>query len=225
MTRLKLSQGAFDDAALTEAEKTRGRDFARDLSIRSLTRAWQILTKGLTEVQLAPRPIVAAEMLMVRLAYASDLPTPDEALRMLKDGAGGAAGGSRAIGAAGRRRRGRRVGGRGRAAHARGVFSLPRQGGAAPRPGPAPPRVAVQSLQQLVAIAQEKRDVLTATALRNDVRLVRLEDGVLEFGLTPKADPSIVQRSRASWRNGPAGAGCLALQRNRATRRSPRWRT
>jgi DNA polymerase III subunit gamma/tau len=190
VTRLKLSPGALDDSALTDDEKTRGQAFARDLSIRALTRAWQILTKGLTEVQLAPRPIVAAEMLMVRLAYAADLPTPDEALRMLKGAAGAVSAGTSAPAPRG--------GGGGAAAQAlaRPVLatSAPlRQPQAAPAAQPAP-RIHIDSLAQLVALATDKRDILTATALRSDVRLVRLEDGVLEFGLARSADPAIVQR-------------------------------
>ena len=78
---------AAKDPALTEAERARGADFAQKLSIRVLSRAWQILLKGVPEVQAAARPIAAAEMVLVRLAYAADLPTPDEALRALKDGA------------------------------------------------------------------------------------------------------------------------------------------
>ncbi|MBS1184376.1 MAG: dnaX 2, partial [Proteobacteria bacterium] len=86
VTRLKhLPEGAAD-LSLTEAERTRGRDFAEKLSVRVLSRAWQLLLKGIQEVQTAPRPLPTAEMVLVRLAYASDLPTPDEALRMLKDG-------------------------------------------------------------------------------------------------------------------------------------------
>ncbi|MFM9973751.1 MAG: DNA polymerase III subunit gamma/tau, partial [Beijerinckiaceae bacterium] len=88
VTRLKLAPGTQDDPSLSENEKTRGTAFARDLSIRVLTRAWQILSKGLQEAQLAPRPIVAAEMLLVRLAFAADLPTPDEALKTLREGRG-----------------------------------------------------------------------------------------------------------------------------------------
>ena len=53
--------------------------FAAQLSIRVLSRAWQILLKSVPEVQAAPRPLAAAEMVLVRLAYAADLPTPDEA--------------------------------------------------------------------------------------------------------------------------------------------------
>jgi DNA polymerase-3 subunit gamma/tau len=190
VTRLKLSPGTLDDSTLTDDEKARGQAFARDLSIRNLTRAWQVLTRGLTEVQLAPRPIVAAEMLMVRLAYASDLPTPDEALRMLKDGEGAAA----FPGAASAPRGG--GGGASAQAEARPVLaaSAPlRQ--AQPSTAAAPmARLSIASLPQLVALAKEKRDIQTETALRSDIRLVRLEDGVLEFGLARNADPSIVQR-------------------------------
>src|SRR5215213_8847301 len=86
VTRLKLVPDAMRDPALTEVERGRGGEFAAGLSIRTLSRAWQILLKGVPEVQAASRPVAAAEMVLVRLAYAADLPTPDEALRALKDG-------------------------------------------------------------------------------------------------------------------------------------------
>jgi DNA polymerase III subunit gamma/tau len=126
-------------------------------------------------------------MLMVRLAYASDLPTPDEALKMLKDGGGTISAGAPAPSPRG-------GGGAMAQAMARPVVAAANP---APRQLAAPaaaPRMRIDSLQQLVALAHEKRDILTATALRSDIRLVRLEDGVLEFGLTGGADPAIVQR-------------------------------
>ncbi|MCV6546989.1 MAG: DNA polymerase III subunit gamma/tau [Cohaesibacter sp.] len=83
VTRLKLTPDAHSDAAATESEKTRGRDFAQSLSVRVLSRAWQMLLKGLSEVQSSPRPLASAEMVLVRMAYVADLPTPDEALKML----------------------------------------------------------------------------------------------------------------------------------------------
>ena len=46
-----------------------------------LTRAWQLLLKGIDEVQQAPNAFEAAEMILVRLAYASTLPTPYELMR------------------------------------------------------------------------------------------------------------------------------------------------
>ena len=85
VTRLKLVPEAAGDPALTEVERVRGAAFAKTLSIRTLSRAWQILLAGKGEVEAAPRPVAAAEMVLVRLAYAADLPTPDEALRALKE--------------------------------------------------------------------------------------------------------------------------------------------
>ncbi|MGG3814278.1 DNA polymerase III subunit gamma/tau, partial [Methylorubrum rhodesianum] len=84
VTRLKLVPGAEADPTLSEAERVRGAQFAGRLPVRALSRAWQILLKALPEVQAAPRPLAAAEMAIVRLAYAADLPTPDEALRQLR---------------------------------------------------------------------------------------------------------------------------------------------
>src|SRR5678809_60128 len=74
--------------ALIEVERTRGRGFAEKLSIRVLSRTWQMLLKGITEVAAAGRPLAAAEMVLVRIAYAADLPTPDEVIRTLSDGSG-----------------------------------------------------------------------------------------------------------------------------------------
>ena len=78
-----------DDVSLTEAERTRGRAFAAKLSMRVLARTWQMLLKGIEEVAAAGRPLAAAEMVLVRIAYAADLPTPDEVIRSLGEGARG----------------------------------------------------------------------------------------------------------------------------------------
>ena len=83
VTRIKVAPALADDVALSESERTRGKDFAAKLSVRALSRMWQMLLKGINEVQGATRPAAAAEMILVRIAYAADLPTPDEALRAL----------------------------------------------------------------------------------------------------------------------------------------------
>ncbi len=85
VTRVKVAPALAEDASLTEQERTRGRDFAAKLSMRVLARTWQMLLKGIAEVQEAGRPLAAAEMVLVRIAYAADLPTPDEAIRLLAD--------------------------------------------------------------------------------------------------------------------------------------------
>ncbi len=107
LTRIKVVPGAADAFGVPELDRVRGRDMAgrlsmaalarRDmagrLSMAALARAWQMLLKGLGEVRLAPRPEQAAEMILVRLAYAAQLPTPAEALKALAqdDGAAPAA--------------------------------------------------------------------------------------------------------------------------------------
>jgi DNA polymerase-3 subunit gamma/tau len=83
LTRVRLVPEAAEDPGVPEAERVRGRDMAQGLSMPVLTRAWQMLLKGLGEVRIAPSPIQAAEMILVRLAYAADLPTPAEAVAAL----------------------------------------------------------------------------------------------------------------------------------------------
>ena len=84
---MKLAPNAAAQAAISETERVRGAAFAETLSLRVLSRAWQMLLKGIAEVAEAPRPLTAAEMVLVRLCHAADLPTPDEAIRVL-DGSG-----------------------------------------------------------------------------------------------------------------------------------------
>ena len=69
---------------LVKEERRRGGAFAETLSLPVLTRTWQLLVKGLSDVKDAPRPLQAADMVLVRLACAADLPTPDEARTYLE---------------------------------------------------------------------------------------------------------------------------------------------
>ncbi|HEX8829467.1 MAG TPA: DNA polymerase III subunit gamma/tau, partial [Xanthobacteraceae bacterium] len=85
VTRVKIVPALADDVSLTEAERVRGRAYAIKLSMRILARTWQMLLKGMSEVEAAGRPIDAAEMVLVRIAYAADLPTPDEVIRSLDE--------------------------------------------------------------------------------------------------------------------------------------------
>src|SRR3954466_4109014 len=88
VTRVKIVPATADNVAFGETERVRAREFAAKLSMRVLSRMWQMLLKGITEVQTAPRPAAAAEMVLVRIAYVADLPTPDEAVKMLEQNGG-----------------------------------------------------------------------------------------------------------------------------------------
>lgn len=171
------------DPAASEAERERGGDLAKNLSMAVLSRAWQILLKGLDEVKDAPRPLACAEMVLVRLAYAADLPTPDEALKKFlaapsappapRSAPGGGSGG-------------------GAMAQMRAAPRLAAQNFAAPAQAPeAGPTVALKNFGDLVALAGEKRDIQIKTALECEVRLTRFEPGVLEFSLAPGGAPTL----------------------------------
>jgi DNA polymerase-3 subunit gamma/tau len=84
VTRVKVVPAVAEDRSLAEMERKRARDFAATLSIPMLSRTWQMLFKGLAEVKDAPRPIAAAEMVLVRIAYAANLPSPEEVVRSLE---------------------------------------------------------------------------------------------------------------------------------------------
>jgi DNA polymerase-3 subunit gamma/tau len=84
VTRIKVVPTVADDLSLVEIERTRGRAFAQSLSMAVLARAWQMLLKGISEVEASSRPLAAAEMVLVRIAYAADLPSPDEVIRSLE---------------------------------------------------------------------------------------------------------------------------------------------
>lgn len=187
VTRLKLVPDAVKDNALSQAERLRGGDFAGRLSIRVLARAWQLLLKGIAEVRQADRPVMAAEMVLVRLAHAADLPTPDEALKQLRDGSGAYSGGNGASPSP------RPPSGGGATA----LAARPVLASANPMPVPvaapraALPQVLLASLEDVVALASQHRDITLKIALERDVRPVRFEPGRIEFSLNSGASRTL----------------------------------
>lgn len=210
VTRVKLVPAVADDLSLSEAERTRGRAFATSLSMRILSRTWQMLLKGLTEVQNAGRPIAAAEMVLVRIAYAADLPTPDDVIRSLGEDGGASAprpqgnGGGMTyhqsgIGAGAPKVEAPR--GAPRASAAPALNPVARLAEAAPQ-NAQPAALAVGRFEELVALATERRDLQVKAALERDVRLVRCEDGRLEIALEPGAARTLVNdlsRKISAW--------------------------
>ncbi len=212
VTRVKVVPNVADDVSLSEAERVRGRSFATQLSMRVLSRTWQMLLKGVGEVQASGRPVAAAEMVLVRIAYAADLPTPDEVVRSLGEGGGSSA----------------RASGNGASASASAAssssqnfaprFEAPRgaprsSAAASPRPAEDPvarldtpeaaaPVLQIGTFEQIIALVQDKRDITMKMALERDVQLVRCEDGQLELSVLPTAPKTLVhdlQRKLTAW--------------------------
>jgi DNA polymerase III subunit gamma/tau len=183
VTRLKLIPDAARDPALSEIERARGTEYARKLAVRTLSRAWQILLKGIPEVQASNRPVAAAEMVLVRLAYAADLPTPDEALRALRDGTPLGSNGSPPPAPP-------RPSGPGTSGNMALATS---QAQPQPRPEPerAEPALRLRRFEDVVAMAGERREIVLKGALERDVRLVRFEEGSIEFNLAETGSRTI----------------------------------
>jgi DNA polymerase-3 subunit gamma/tau len=82
-TRIKVlgTEGAGTD--LSGEERRRAAALATGLSLAILTRAWQMLLKGLEELSRAPNPAAAAEMVLIRLGYTADLPAPADIIGAL----------------------------------------------------------------------------------------------------------------------------------------------
>jgi len=215
VTRMKVAPKSADESSVTEAERARGRDFAEKLSVRLLSRVWQILLKGVQEVQAASKPLSAADMVLVRLAYAADLPDPGDLMAQIRNGqnplggaspnGGGAApsgGGAQAM-AVGMHHT---SGGPGsgptmQAAPARPQLSAI-QGGlpatqtepqTAPQAAPQPeaPAYNLNNLQDCAALASEKRDIPMKVAIQRQMRLVKFEPGKIEIQPTEDAPADI----------------------------------
>ncbi|MCK4946136.1 MAG: DNA polymerase III subunit gamma/tau [Alphaproteobacteria bacterium] len=86
LTKIKIAPELVKNQALPEAERVRGAALSTALSVPTLTRTWQMLLKGVQEIQHAFNPQLALEMLVIRLLYVSDQPTPSDVLKQLKDG-------------------------------------------------------------------------------------------------------------------------------------------
>jgi DNA polymerase-3 subunit gamma/tau len=211
VTRVKVVPAVAEDRALAEVERKRGRDFAAGLSMPVLSRTWQMLFKGLAEVKDAPRPIAAAEMVLVRIAYAADLPSPEEVVRTLGDAPQRPSASPRGNSApaaappALTSYEPARTSGRGETAavararepQARAEPLQPPVESAAPSPvqtpAPSPDRTPVFArFEDLIAFIGEKRDLPLKAALERDVRLVRFEDGRLEIALEPSASKMLI---------------------------------
>ncbi|HIC71021.1 MAG TPA: DNA polymerase III subunit gamma/tau, partial [Alphaproteobacteria bacterium] len=85
LTRLKLDPDSIDLVGPPGVDVARGREMADKLGMADLTRVWQMLLKGHNEVGLATSPLEATEMLLVRLAFVADLPSPADLVRKLTE--------------------------------------------------------------------------------------------------------------------------------------------
>jgi DNA polymerase-3 subunit gamma/tau len=174
VTRLKVTNAAPDPGEPPEVRE-RAAAFAARLPMAALSRMWQALLTGVSEVQSAPRPLAAAEMVVIRLCYMASLPDPAELpLRPAPEAAGGAARAAEAPSA----------GGPGAAAQR----AVSPRAEAAPRPAV---REGPESLAE-VAELMGRHSVRLKHAVERSMRLKRFERGRIEVALVDDAEADIV---------------------------------
>ena len=169
VTRLKTLPDLRNSQDLPEAERTRGATIADGLTVPVLARAWQMLLKGVGEVESAPDRRAAAEMVLIRLCHVADMPTPGDLVRRLTSGGGSAPPGL--VAPAG--------GGGGTRAVANGTPMI------AAETAPAAPRLA--NFRDVVALVSEQKEAMLHAHLLHSVHLVRFAPPVIELRPQPEA--------------------------------------
>ena len=188
--------------AMAPDEVSRAAELSAKLSMPTLAKTWQILLKGLAEVQAAPNGQSAAEMVLIRLSYAADLPDPAQLLKTLKDmpkDAGASAPVSNPGGGAANAPVARSGGGVPETVQA--PVEAPRSPrGDGPRatlavvPDAEPqPVIQIKTLEDVVAVLEQHDEMLLAASVSQYVHLVKLEEGLLEIRPEEQAPAKLAQ--------------------------------
>lgn len=178
LTKTKVAPETARDRALPEAERVRGAELAKKLSVPVLTRTWQMLLKGASEVNQSSQPRHALEMLLIRLLYVAEQPTPGDVLKQLKDGTTVSAGGGAAP--SGGAPRGTTV--MRAASPVTAVAYQPQENAPAQ----------VNSFQEAVALFGQKKEGMLEASIAAYVHLVKFEQGHLAIRLKENAPQNLV---------------------------------
>jgi len=160
------------------------------VSAGTLSRIWQLTLKAYDEVRRAPDAAAAVDMALIRLAYAADLPGPEEALKRLQDGdplagspPGGSPGGPSSGGISG-----------GSGPAARGAANaMARQQMPATQASPEPTAV-LNSFEDLLALIDQRRDVTLKMDVERFIRPISFRQGAIEYEPAPGAPVNLAQR-------------------------------
>jgi DNA polymerase-3 subunit gamma/tau len=212
LTRLKLVPSAGEGDPLVEGDRARGLPLAAKLTMPTLTRAWQMLLKGLGEVQIAPSPLQAAEMVLVRLAYVADLPSPADVIKAASEGRalpgmapaaprsaaapsgnGASAVASRSLGEAGSSAAPTASGAARVAIAAQPIETAEPLAIATSQPA-APALAQPQNFADIVALFEHHREAVLRSHLWSHCHLVHFETGRIELRLTEAAPRDLPNR-------------------------------
>ncbi len=159
------------------------------VSAGTLSRLWQLMLKAYGEVRQAPDAAAATDMALIRLAYAADLPGPEEALKRLQAGDPASSPGPASQG-------GGPGGGGGRSsASAGGGGATVARGFAAPQPqSSAEPVAVLNTFEDMLALIEKKRDISLKLDVERYVRPISFRPGAIEYEAAPGTPNNLAQR-------------------------------
>ena len=178
LAKARIIPSSVNDISLTENERDFCTKMSPVVSIAVLSKIWQMMIKGLGELQVAPVQIDALEMILIRVAYSANLPTPYELLNDVKKNS--SLGNSRPFEAA----------------------------AGAPQKAPEPMAVnpvikeeptqektnsgIFKSAEDLVAYLEANRKMLVSYAIKNDVTIHEFSDGFMKMTISDKIHPDFI---------------------------------
>lgn len=178
LAKARIIPSSVNDISLTENERDFCNKMSPVVSIAVLSKIWQMMIKGLGELQVAPVQIDALEMILIRVAYSANLPTPYELLNDVKKNS--SLGNSRPFEAA----------------------------AGAPQKAPEPMAVnpvikeeptqektnsgIFKSAEDLVAYLEANRKMLVSYAIKNDVTIHEFSDGFMKMTISDKIHPDFI---------------------------------
>jgi DNA polymerase-3 subunit gamma/tau len=192
VTRLKSVPSLRESHELPEAERTRGAELADRLSVPVLARCWQMLLKGVGEVEIAPDRRAAAEMVLIRLCHVSDMPTPGDLIRRLSSAASGGGAGT-GTPAPSPSPAGSAPSGGGGGGGVRAVAN----GAAMMSADPMPSGPRLGTFRDVVALVGERKEAMLHAHLLHSVHLVRFAPPVIELRPQQEAPKDVSSRLAA----------------------------
>lgn len=218
LTRVKLSPEVADGQGIPEIDRVRGKALAEPLALPVLGRTWQLLLKGLDEVRMSPSASQAAEMVLIRLSYMADLPSPADVIRKLQATDTGAAPPQAATNLPTEGGNGNGAGGAPSAISSGALSAAPQPIGDPPKAmavGASPemavgasPEMAIVAQQQpsaapgpelatfedVIALFEQRREPILQAALFNYAHLVEFEPGHIAIRVEPAAPSDLATR-------------------------------
>ena len=169
IAKVKLVPSFINDNSVSEAEKEFCAKVKDKISIAILSKIWQMMMKGISELQLAPIQIDALEMILIRVAYSASLPTPYEVLEDVKKNSN---------------------------LNITPNLSRRSQDQAPTQPAPAEKKTSSQTLntiEEMVSFLEQKKYPLLVYSLKHDVCITEFQQGLIKMTVAPALHPEFIQ--------------------------------